>query len=264
MQWLRRKHSDIVHKEAYDVHVAGGGHEARTTWQRKMTPHRLACNAALREVGDVDLELMEFHRDECALPIRKKNLTTLPANTCRKVRRLACSTRSRLGDKFYGQWMVQNVPFRRFSDPIPGEAFAELKQYHSWNNFQRLSAEHGVVVFVLGEHAPAPTQMRLAPRQQRAFDKAWDCISLALDHSRAATEQERDEARERAWDTGKIQVVDGPPGTGKTFVLHLMIQKTLEQGGTVAVHVLACQPLWSSQGPLRGQDRRRHLSRCLR
>ena len=79
---------------------------------------------------------------------------------------------------------------------------AALKQYHPLENYRRLSAEHGVVVFVLGEHAPAPTQVRLAPRQQRANDKAWDCISLALGHSLAATEQERDEARERAWDSG--------------------------------------------------------------
>ena len=73
VQWLRRKHADIVHKEAYGVYVTGGGHEARTMRQKKMTPHRLACNAALRVV-DVDVELLEFFGDECALPIRPKNL----------------------------------------------------------------------------------------------------------------------------------------------------------------------------------------------
>eukprot|EP00973_Karenia_brevis_P001626 221274-Karenia_brevis.AAC.1 len=49
----------------------------------------------------------------------------------------------------------------------------------------------------------------------------------------APTEKERDEAREVAWANNRILVIDGPPGSGKTFVQRQLIEKILEEGGRV-------------------------------
>ena len=53
--------------------------------------------------------------------------------------------------------------------------------------------------------------------------------------------QARDDVRREAWDKNvRLQVIDGPPGTGKTFVQHQLVRRTLAAGGKVLyVHVTA-------------------------
>ena len=110
-----------------------------------------------------------------------------------------------------------------------------VKVYHSFKNYERMAAHHGVLAFELG---PATAELkaqplRLHPRQHTAVEQALTTVGLALHCHNASTERERDIAREEAWERNKMLVIDGPPGTGKSFVQHLLVKKTLAQGGKV-------------------------------
>eukprot|EP00973_Karenia_brevis_P022444 3090327-Karenia_brevis.AAC.1 len=75
--------------------------------------------------------------------------------------------------------------------------------------------------------------VRLAPKQQMAMAFAEESIETTLRCHCAPTERERDEARELAWERNRILVIDGPPGSGKTFVQRQLIERVLAEGGRV-------------------------------
>eukprot|EP00973_Karenia_brevis_P061746 8587507-Karenia_brevis.AAC.1 len=62
---------------------------------------------------------------------------------------------------------------------------------------------------------------------------AEESIKITMQCQNAPTEKERDEAREVAWAHNGILVIDGPPGSGKTFVQRQLIEKILGEGGRV-------------------------------
>ena len=134
--------------------------------------------------------------------------------------------------------MLQELGYWR---AVPGakSLSAALRVYHRLiKNCERRAAQHGVVAFELGPPDQAPRDpldgpVRLQPQQARAVRLAEECIDRALRCNRAATEAERDAARAQAREGSRILVVDGPPGTGKSFVQHLLIRRTLENCGRV-------------------------------
>eukprot|EP00973_Karenia_brevis_P040901 5658671-Karenia_brevis.AAC.1 len=44
---------------------------------------------------------------------------------------------------------------------------------------------------------------------------------------------ESEPAQQQAWKEHNIQAIDGPPGTGKTFVQRHIIEKILDEGGHI-------------------------------
>ncbi|CAK0789070.1 unnamed protein product, partial [Prorocentrum cordatum] len=133
--------------------------------------------------------------------------------------------------------MLQQLGHRR-AVPSARTISAVLRICHGFRGYERLAAQHGVVAFELGPPDQAPRDpldgpVRLQPQQAAAVRLAEECIGRALRCKQAATEAERDAARAEARAGSKILVVDGPPGTGKSFVQHLLVRRTLERGGRV-------------------------------
>eukprot|EP00973_Karenia_brevis_P086709 12023089-Karenia_brevis.AAC.1 len=120
-----------------------------------------------------------------------------------------------------------------FSRALPratslGEA---INTYHNFPNYQALAARHGVVAF---EFSQAPNELEppvtFTALQQLAVDRAIAGIDRALAIMNASDGLERDALLDECWSDNYIQVVDGPPGTGKTFVQHYLLRYTLRQG----------------------------------
>jgi len=139
--------------------------------------------------------------------------------------------------------MLQALGVRR-ALPMVRSVEKGVEIYHKFRGYERQAQQHGVVAFELG---PADEQMgdiadaTLYGPQQRAYGIAWECVQRALRVHNAATERESDIAREDTWQHNKINVIDGPPGTGKTFVQHYLIHHTLAEGGKVLYLFLTAQ-----------------------
>jgi len=120
-----------------------------------------------------------------------------------------------------------------------------LDVYHGFKNYESLARQHGVVAFVLGP-LPASTVVTQRPdalnTQQMRFEAALNAdVDRALAVLNARNEAEADEARQACWENNKIQVCEGPPGTGKSTVLFLCIERTLVAGGKVLLVSLSAQ-----------------------
>ena len=127
-----------------------------------------------------------------------------------------------------------------------GEA---LEVYHGFNNYEELAAEHGVVAFVVrptsGEEDEAQEAQDATARPknphwlQLRFENALNAdVDRAFAVRDAKDHIERTSAMEACQQENKIQVCEGPPGSGKTTFLFLVIDRVLQLDG----RVLFCTP----------------------
>ena len=132
--------------------------------------------------------------------------------------------------------MLSDLGFKR-AVPQAQTLEAAVAVYHGFRNYEAKAAERGVVAYELGYDADgheSTAAVRLQPMQRRAVDLAIEQIDNAISYSqRELVEGDRDAMEEDAWNCNKIQVIDGPPGTGKSFVQGLLIKETLRKGGSV-------------------------------
>ena len=106
--------------------------------------------------------------------------------------------------------------------------------YHGFRGYERKAKEHGVVAFEIQQYDPAKKRLiKLSTHQQRAVDFGKAAIDRSVQVQVATSESECDKARQSCYEENRILMIDGPPGTGKTFVQHLLIEYALEQGGRV-------------------------------
>lgn len=138
-----------------------------------------------------------------------------------------------------------------FENAIPdAHNFEEaLQVYHSFTNYENLAETYGVVAFWLREvtEASAAAVRREEPPQEWNLEQSLWLARMNADLGRAiaahnaATEGDLDAAREEAFTKNKFQVLDGPPGTGKTSVAIEAVRRAMAQGVKVLWVVFTAQ-----------------------
>lgn len=129
--------------------------------------------------------------------------------------------------------MLETLGYRR-AVPRARSIAAALAEYHGFRHYERKAAQYGVVAFELGPVPErAPVALRLHPNQRRVVERAREYMELAHTCHTSTDEQEVDMARGTARASHRILVVDGPPGTGKSFVQHTLVREALASGGKV-------------------------------
>ena len=197
---------------------------------------------------------------------------------------IAAMTNSRLNDKFYGQWLVLNCPFRALEDfhtlaPDVMEKVPEryrnfaLCMHHApgfWTDdaairgsmeleavgkamidtvLAKVAAQRQIVrKYLAGELSPedvvpssvegSPLPVPATERPSLTRSQKWlrrqlkKYLSVALRAAQATTDQELEECITAAAEH-KMLFASGPPGTGKTFVVHQQIDEWKRKGARV-------------------------------
>ena len=197
---------------------------------------------------------------------------------------IAAMTHSRLNDKFYGQWLVLNCPFRALEDfhalaPDVMEKVPEryrnfaLCMHHApgfWTDdaairasmeleavgkamidtvLAKVAAQRHIVRkyleggLTLEDEVPSsvggsPCPDPAVPKPSLTRSQKWlrqqlkNYVSVALRAAQAATDQELEECIATA-QGHKMLFASGPPGTGKTFVVHQQIDEWKRKGARV-------------------------------
>ncbi|CAE7266829.1 PIF1 [Symbiodinium sp. CCMP2592] len=279
---IRRKHQDKVMEEVRDLRhesekeFAGCRKELLAAFRR----HRSDCKARRREPKP----LTEFLADRDYL-----GLTTLEdfANdyVCRGEKLAAVSTHSMLNDRYYGQWLALNRPFRRLEQfvesapdvmervPEKYRCFA-LCLHHAadfWDNeglvreamelearsnafvetiLKKVQAQKHLVERYLGGEIPVTEVMsaeesdeggaldsegkrsKLTQSQKRLKTQIKDRMENAMTAAEAR-DDETVEACVAAAATNRILFANGPPGTGKTYVVHEQVRRWKQRGARI-------------------------------
>lgn len=239
--------------------------EGRTQLYRKMVLDHVATQQSLIDqyvAGTLPLPpVVESQQQpqvqnvakEFSLRIQKRYLAQIEAQRKTVEGRLCMGTAAKIGqgDTIYFEHVARTVEAVEhyesfaamlesvgFENAIPDAADFEeaLAVYHSFPNYERLAAEHGVVALWLQE----PTA--LLPEDPQQGTPLWNheqqfwLARMAADLDRAvvahsaASEGDLDEAREAAFAQNKFQVLEGPPGTGKTSVAIEAVRRAVQSG----------------------------------
>ena len=137
--------------------------------------------------------------------------------------------------------MFETFNFRRALPAISSLKNA-IDEYHNLPKYKDLAAKYGVIAFELEkvDEVAAEDSPTYSPQQKRAYFFASQSIEKALEFHQAETQTEQDQIRKECRNTNKFQAIDGPPGTGKTFVQHQLVKFALREGGRVLyMHVTA-------------------------
>jgi ASC-1-like (ASCH) protein len=118
---------------------------------------------------------------------------------------------------------------------------AGVKIYHSFHNYARDAEQHGVVAWTIQQQENrGQLKYEDLNRQQKDF---YDEAMRSLEYTFAVRDAEDDFARQRIIDDTppKAIVCFGPPGTGKTTAVFLIIDYVLENDGYVLFAVYTAQ-----------------------
>ncbi|OLP77525.1 ATP-dependent DNA helicase PIF1 [Symbiodinium microadriaticum] len=259
---IRKKHQEAVLEEvrAFRQESEKDFAPCRKELLAAFRRHRSEFKARRREPKP----LTEFLADRDYV-----GLTTLEdfANNyvCRGEKLAAVSTHSMLNDRYYGQWLALNRPFRRLEEfmesapevvervPEKYRHFA-LSVYHAadfWDSeglirgalelearsnafietiLRKIQAQKHLVKRYMNEEIPV-TEVLSAEESEDGRLAGGERTKLT--DSQKAGDDETQEACIAAAAEHKILFANGPPGTGKTHVVHEQIKRWNEQGARI-------------------------------
>ena len=130
---------------------------------------------------------------------------------------------------------------------LPGVATIAqgVRVYHGFRGYRQGAQEHGVVAFRLERLASESGQQGLAYEELNVQQKTFvDNLRVAVNHAFAIRDAADEIEAQRLIDEGerhKVQVLFGPPGTGKTAAFFLVIKEILQRGGRVLFAVYTAE-----------------------
>eukprot|EP00435_Cladocopium_sp_Y103_P046366 s2601_g13.t1 len=282
LQHIKQKHTHHLWKEAAE---AFRGEENQQELVKDWQDSFKAENQRRKRQQQEPLELFDFLFDDDSIPV----VTSLEQFAIDYVpqgeKAIAAMVNSRPNDKFYGQWLVLNVPFWHLEDferdaPAIMEKVPEryknfaLCLHHApefWNDDKKIREEmeceamsesHIQTVlakvaaqrkliqrYLAGEisydeevdsslssqSCPGAQQRpktKLTSSQKRLRQELRTKVALALRASDARDDNEFQACLEEA-QAHKMLFASGPPGTGKTHVIHDQIDKWRNKGARV-------------------------------
>ncbi|CAE7468115.1 unnamed protein product [Symbiodinium sp. KB8] len=278
---IRKKHQEAVMEEVRafrqesDKDFAACRKELLSAFRR----HRSERKARRQETKP----LTEFLADH-----DYEGLTTLEdfANNyvCRGEKLAAVSTHSMLNDRYYGQWLALNRPFRRLEEFIESAPEVVERVPEKYRHFalcvhhaadfweseglirgalelearsnafietilRKIQAQKHLVKRYLNQEIPVTEVLSAEESEEGAGDDTAPRSKLTnsqkllaramkeqMQNTMAAAEAQDDEAQEvciAAAAEHKILFANGPPGTGKTHVVHEQIRRWKQQGARI-------------------------------
>ena len=144
--------------------------------------------------------------------------------------------------------LIEDVGVEALLSPAEADSIRDaIAVYHSFPHYEELAQLHGVRAFFL---QPPPDEAEVVEKdmakwtteQNRFLERFKADVTRSLAVTEAVSQADADAAREECFQrNNKILILEGPPGSGKTTILHAGIKWALAQGGSILLTAITAQ-----------------------